>query len=228
MLSQPSIKVYSVHQALLIISPVLLAIVEYITLGKMLALGGANSTGHTCFASWVKWCFTISDIVCLLLQSTGGGLYASAVDSKGVEMARTLLLAGLGAQLVFFSAFICLTIYVHNSKQYGFKNDKAFRPVFICLYATTLLMQLRNCFRVAEFAEGLHGHLAVTESFLYVFDFAPIYACFLLFTVMHYGFWVGPAAPAMLERMEQQRNQLPVDGIVLVPVQPVCRAKAMS
>ena len=42
MLSHPSVKVYSVHQALLIISPVLLAIVEYITLGKMLAMGSAN------------------------------------------------------------------------------------------------------------------------------------------------------------------------------------------
>jgi hypothetical protein len=219
MLSQPSTKIYAMHQALLIISPVLLAIVEYITLGKLLALGSSNSTGHARFASRVKWCFTISDIFCLLLQSTGGGLYAKAVDGSGVEMARTLLLAGLGAQLAFFSLFICLTTYVHNAKQYGFKHDKAFRPVFICLYATTLLMHLRNCFRVAEFAEGLHGHLAVTESFLYVFDFAPIYACFLLFTVMHYGFWLGPAAPAMIDRMERQRNQLPVDSIMLVQVQ---------
>lgn len=246
MLEKPEMNTYIIHQALLIISPVLLAIVEYITLGKLLDLGTnnsgishahshsqtadahntstmttvhvrrrTNSTGgqRTCccqrpsFAKTVKWFFTCSDIFCLLLQSTGGAMYA---NPENASMARVLLLIGLGAQLVFFSAFILLTIYVHVSQRYGFKGDKSFRPVFICLYATTLLMHLRNSFRVAEFAQGFEGDLGAHEHYLYVFDFMPIYACFLFFTFMHYGFWLGPQAPAMLARQDGKRNQLPV------------------
>jgi hypothetical protein len=159
------------------------------------------------FAKTVKWFFTCSDIFCLLLQSTGGAMYA---NPENASMARILLLLGLGAQLFFFSAFILLTIYVQVSQRYGCKGDKSFRPVFICLYATTLLMHLRNCFRVAEFAQGFEGDLGAHEQYLYIFDFMPICACFIFFTFMHYGFWLGPHAPPMLARQDSKRNQLPV------------------
>jgi hypothetical protein len=242
MLEKPEMNTYIIHQALLIISPVLLAIVEYITLGKLLDLGTSTSgTSHahshthtadahntstmtnvhkrssaagsqrTCctqrpsFAKTVKWFFTCSDIFCLLLQSTGGAMYA---NPENASMARVLLLLGLGAQLIFFSAFIMLTVFVQFSRRYGFKGDKSFRPVFICLYATTLLMHLRNSFRVAEFAQGFEGDLGAHEFYLYVFDFMPIYACFLFFTIMHYGFWLGPQAPALLAKQDGKHNQL--------------------
>jgi hypothetical protein len=243
MLEKPEFNTYIIHQALLIISPVLLAIVEYITLGKLLDLGSNNSgishshghsvapaanahnptvrrrtnstggrLGRTCcqcpsFAKTVKWFFTCSDIFCLLLQSTGGAMYA---NPENAAKARILLLIGLGAQLVFFSAFIILTVCVQFTKRYGFKGDRSFRPVFICLYATTLLMHLRNSFRVAEFAQGFEGDLEAHDMYLYIFDFMPIYSCFLFFTFMHYGFWLGPQAPAMLARQDGKRNQLPV------------------
>lgn len=241
MLAKPEMNMFITHQALLIISPVLLAIVEYITLGRLLALtstpgfnndpvravpvgnnrssagssarrtssGGAGASS-TRLATAVKWCFTFSDIICLLLQSTGGAMYSRP---ETANLARSLLLVGVGAQLVFFSAFIILTVYVQNSRRFGFRGNKSFRPVFVCLYVTTLLMHLRNAFRVAEFAEGFDGDLAHHEFYLYVFDFMPIYACFIFFAVLHYGWWLGPMAPASKVKMDSKRTQLPVPAV---------------
>jgi len=142
-------------------------------------------------------------------------LYGSTASEDRINMARNLLLAGLGAQLVFFSAFICLTIYVQNSHRY-FKGDASFQWVFACLYATTLLMHVRNIYRVVEFAQGFEGNLAINEFYLYVFDFAPVYSTFLFFTFMNYGLWLGLAAPAMVERMAVKRAKLPVTAIAAV------------
>lgn len=69
--------------------------------------------------------------------------------------------------------------------------------MFVGLYATTLLLHLRDIFRVVEFVQGFDGDLARNENMLYIFDFGPVYACFLLFTFLHPGFWLGPCAVAM-------------------------------
>lgn len=270
-----------VEQALLIISPVLLAIVEYQTLARLLQLpmprsssshssGGTpvhnysrgkgssrsrssssggesasavtpssngsgsptlpistmlgaavgsgakhhsvnSSSGHPIFAKVVVWFFTGSDIFCLLFQTAGGALYA---NPDLMTYARLLLLVGLGAQLVFFSGFIVLTVFVQRSPYFGFRcsggknggktggSSSSFRPVFGCIYATTLLLHLRNIFRVAEFAQGHGGEASAHEYYLFVFDFAPVFASILLFTALHFGWWLGPTAPAFVARQQ--------------------------
>jgi hypothetical protein len=72
----------------------------------------------------------------------------------------------------------------------------------LCACNSTIALQyIWNIFRVVEFAQGYAGHLATHEVYLYIFDFAPIYACFLFFTFMHYGFWLGPRAAARNSRL---------------------------
>lgn len=269
---------YSVQQALLIISPALLAIVQYITLSKLVALapaaaaaagrqssgsGGTASlqqirVGNTChagssngsscysvysspsspnsrsvaartssngrggsskvsssssstsyrlFARAVLLSFTAAQVICLALETSGAALYSNP-DANALY-GRLLLLSGLGLQLTFDSGFIALTAFVQRSKFFGFRSDKSFRHVFTCMYATTLLMHWRTVFRVAEFSQGREGDVAKHEVYLYVFDFMPLYACFLFFTVMHYGWWLGPQA--MLARQQAGAAAAPLD-----------------
>jgi hypothetical protein len=206
MINRPDLEVYKVNQCFLIISPVLLAIVEYITMSRLLALSAADQAATAADARktpagilsrYVAWAFTASDILCCLLQGSGGALYS---DPAMADMARLLLLIGLFAQLAFFSLFIALMMFVHLSPRFGFRAGgslQKLRFVFVSLYSTTLLLQLRNAFRVVEFVQGFDGELARSENMLYIFDFGPIYACFLLFTFLHYGWWLGPQATAM-------------------------------
>uniref|UniRef100_A0A383WPD6 THH1/TOM1/TOM3 domain-containing protein n=1 Tax=Tetradesmus obliquus TaxID=3088 RepID=A0A383WPD6_TETOB len=197
MLSHPTLNGLIILQALLIISPVLLAIVEYITVSKLLALSTAGGKASR-LSRTVSWLFTISDILCLTLQGAGGGMYA---NPGRMEMARKLLLAGLGAQLGFFAIFTCIAVHMQTDEKFGYRGDKLFRGVFVCLYATIALQFVRNVFRVIEFCYGYSGELATHELYLYIFDFAPIYACFLFFAFMHYGFWLGPNAAARQSRL---------------------------
>lgn len=172
---------------------------------------------HPIIAKLVLWMFSAVEVVCFLLQTSGAAVYVNPADSL---YGRLLLLAGLGLQLVFFSAFFALIVVTHTHAYFGFRGDKAFRPVFVCLYATTMLLRLRDLFRIAEFAQGYGGDVATREAYLYVLDFLPIVVCFLLFTCMHYGWWLGPAAPAKMARLVAAGAGAPDEKVVvMVPQQ---------
>jgi hypothetical protein len=129
MLHNPSLNGFIIHQALLIIPPVLLAIVEYITISRLLALSNPSGAPSR-FSKTVSWLFTCSNVFCLLLQTTGGGMYA---NPSTMDTARTLLLAGLGAQLGFFTIFTCIAIHVHSNRKFGYRGDRQFTGLFVCL-----------------------------------------------------------------------------------------------
>lgn len=265
MFAVPDVSRYSVHKALLIISPVLLAAVQYITLAKLLMLapaassssrddkacsssadsrspsheegaadGGGEvgrdaaalpgvgsissitspSSGHPILAMAVMVGFTAGQVICLVLQTSGGALYSNPAASA--LYGRLLLLSGFGLQLIFDLAFILVAAIVQRSRYFGFRGYKPLRPVFTCMYATTLLMHWRNIFRIAEFSQGHEGDVARHEAYLFVLDFMPLYACFLLYTFMHYGFWLGPQSEVMLARpvavpldLADKQQQLP-------------------
>jgi hypothetical protein len=116
---------------------------------------------------------------------------------------------GLGAQLGFFFIFTCITVYTQTDEQFGYRGSKLFRGVFVALYATIALQFVRNVFRVIEFYYGYDGELATHELYLYIFDFAPIYACFLFFAFMHYGFWLGPDAAARQSKLFAEAAGVP-------------------
>ncbi|GBF96335.1 hypothetical protein Rsub_09405 [Raphidocelis subcapitata] len=171
----PTLMLFIQMEAFLVIPPVLLAIVEYICTGRLLA---ALATRHS---AWVARLFTASDLLCLALQGAGGALCAAPATA---QTGTRLLLVGLSLQLGFFTAFTAITVGVHRR---SFARDAAARPLFACLYATISLLYVRNIFRVVEFGMGYHGYLKTHEAFFYAFDFAPLFTCFLFFTFMHYG-----------------------------------------
>jgi hypothetical protein len=199
-LEDPTLIWLVMMQAFLIIPPVLLAIVDYVCVAKL--VNSSEAGRGTPFAKGLTWLFTGSDVLCLVLQGAGGAMYSNPTPSN-LKVGRDLLLSGLFIQLAFFTGFIGVCMYVQRSSKYGFRGQQRLRGLWFCLYATIFLMYLRNVFRVIEFIQGYDGYLATHERFLYGFDFAPLYACFILFSVFHYGFYLGPQA---------QQAQLPATG----------------
>jgi hypothetical protein len=189
-------------EAFLIIPPVLLAIVDYICTGRLLAAaaaadadadadaphdttaGGAGRASapsprqRQSGARWVARLFTASDLLCLALQGAGGALCAAP---STMQTGTRLLLVGLSLQLGFFTLYTAITVRVHRTK---FARDAAARPLFACLYATIALMYLRNVFRVVEFGTGYTGYLKTHEAFFYCLDCVPLWICFAVFTAM--------------------------------------------
>ena len=190
MLQNPSMGPYVTSKALLIISPVLLSIVNYITVGRILRY--VDTSKGWLKPAWVGWIFTASDIFCLLLQGSGGGLSAS-VDASSRTLGKNLLLVGLAIQMFFFTIFLCITVYIHRCRAYNLMGNEQFRPIFIGLYSTIGLMYVRNVFRFIEFTQGHLGYLATHEAYFYIFDFALIFSCFLLYYFYHMGYYLKRA-----------------------------------
>jgi hypothetical protein len=186
----------------------------------------AAKTGHPIIAMIVLWGFSIVEVICVVLQTSGAAVYASRTRDATLY-GRLLLLAGLGIQLVFCTGLLILAAVMQHVQYFNFKGDKAFRLVFVCLYATTGLMNLRTIFRMAEFAQGYGRDIATHEAYLYVLDFVPMLLCFLLFACMHYGWWLGPDAPAQLYRHAQRAKHME-SAVVFVRQQQLLNAAQLQ
>jgi hypothetical protein len=187
--------------------------------GSTLDSSGHGSIGHPVLAKIVLAVFGTAEGFCVVLQVSGAGVYA---DRASEMYGRLLLLAGLGIQLVFYTGFIGFVAVVQFHSYFGFRGEKSFRYVFLCLLSTAALLHLRLLVRIGEFAQGHRGDVSQHEAYLYVFDFWPILSCYLLLTCLHYGWWLGPTAPALLARQAQATKalELPIKQLPQSPKQP--------
>lgn len=185
MLPHPAYYTYVVSYAFLVIAPVLLAIVQYVCVAKLIRRS-AGARGSS-FAKWVGWFMIVSEICCLGLQCAAGGPLTSKDDAKR-DLGRKMMLTGLCLQIGFFSVFTGIALHVQLHPKFGYRGNKQFKKLFAALYATIVLIYIRNIFRVVEFAQGFFGYLATHEEFFYGFDFTIIFSVLLVFGVFNYGF----------------------------------------
>ena len=189
-LHNPTIGNVAITQALLVISPIFLALVDYEAVGKLMKLG--QGTGRL-RPGLVAKLFFGSDILCLLIQVGGAGMTAKQTPTAQ-RLSRNLLIAGLALQLGFFSLFTVLTVYVHQNRKYNLRGVPALRNVWICLYSTIIILYIRSIYRLIEFVAGYHSAVATKELYFYILDFLMIVLCVVLFSVYHYGLYLRKEA----------------------------------
>ena len=210
MLNKPGYGAYVAMQALLIISPIFLALVDYAATGKLMRM----AHGGGCLnPAWVARGFFASDILCLAIQGGGAGLSSSETASS-LNISKALLIVGLVLQLVFFTCFTSLTLYINVKRKYGLRGVREFTPIFICLYCTIGCLYIRSIFRLIEFSGGWFGYVATHESFFYCFDFLMTFLCFVIFTVLHFGFYLQKAQASLTAHAPQQKQ---IDGVLMAP-----------
>ncbi|CAF1309260.1 unnamed protein product, partial [Adineta ricciae] len=143
----------------------------------------------------VAWIFIICDAFSLLIQSSGAGLLTAAKND--LEKARTgenILLAGLIINLVSFAIF-CLQLFYF---EYQIRKlppvflpesiyEKRWRRFLYAIYISSILVLIRQIYRVIEFAQGFTGYLAVHEVYFYIFDTIPIFFSAAIFIVYFPG-----------------------------------------
>ena len=205
MLHHPGYNPYVAMQALLIVSPIFLALVDYSATGKLMRMAQGGGRLHP---AWVARGFFASDILCLAVQGGGAGL-SSSEKSGNQNIAKALLIIGLILQLIFFTIFTSITVYMNLNRKYGLRGVKEFKPIFFCLYSTIALMYIRSIFRVVEFSGGWFGNVATHEAWFYCFDFLMIFFCFVIFTVFHFGFHLRKAQRELTANAVQVLNAPP-------------------
>ena len=154
--------------------------------------------------------FILSDVLCIALQFAGS-IMAGDSDPSQQSKGHSLIVAGFSLQFIFFGLYslLILRLYaVHRRlKTEGAKLelvDRSLYPTsrmdraFVCIAATIALITARNVYRMVE-AES--SSVASKEVYTYLFDAMLILACFVIFSVLHFGFFLPHCAP--VSRAEQ-------------------------
>jgi hypothetical protein len=125
--------------------------------------------------NWLTPIFVIGDIFCFFVQAVGVVILLRAESQSKLNLAKAIILAGLGLQVFFFAIFATIAVLFHirlNSRGKG----KVVHPsvnVHIRLwniYLCSLLITVRNVYRLVEYVTGTNAYLSKREWPAYVLD----------------------------------------------------------
>jgi heme/copper-type cytochrome/quinol oxidase subunit 2 len=133
-----------------------------------------------------RWCtriFVFGDIVCLSIQSTGGSV---AAKPENADLGSSIIVGGLVLQCVVFAVFMycCMQFHMRFRSQLAKANvhtDIPWEPILYMLYTTSVLITIRNIFRLIEFIMGKGSYLYDNEWPVYVFDGALMLIVMVVF-----------------------------------------------
>ncbi|KAI8304298.1 hypothetical protein K4K59_012821 [Colletotrichum sp. SAR11_240] len=153
----------------------------------------------------VLWFFITSDVIATITQISGAALIGVKQSRReDPTTANNILLGGLAYQVFSIGCFVVTTgIFLFRARQ-GIREHRL--TVFVAAFsAATLLVYLRTCFRLAETAEGLGGHLYSNEVYFGVLEFAPVALAVILFAIWHPGRCVAKKVSGGLGDVEKAR-----------------------
>lgn len=87
-----------------------------------------------------------------------------------IRTGRDLIRASILLQLGAFVCFVALEVVLHRRLVKNRIMDTKLRVIMILLYASSVLIMIRNIYRVVDVWQGYTGYLERHEAFFYVFD----------------------------------------------------------
>lgn len=169
---------------LILISPIALAVVNYVVVGKLLRASG-KQIGFL-KANHITRLFLASDVFSFLMQGGAGGLLASK-DPTMQDIGKNVVLVGLAIQTLFFTAFVLISVYIAFSRRFALIHVDALKPVFSGLFLTITCLYIRNIYRFVEFASGVESPIVTSELIFNMFETLPIFVSFCIYGINHFG-----------------------------------------
>ncbi|KAF2466257.1 RTA1 like protein [Lindgomyces ingoldianus] len=168
-----SVTPYVIQSLLILLAPILFASSIYMILGRLIFR--TKSTSHSLIRpQWVTRIFVGGDVLCFLMQSSGGGILAKAKNQDDVDLGQHIILGGLILQIFIFGFFIGVAGNWHqrmNAHETVEAREIPWRKYTALLYAASVCITTRNICRVVEYGLGRDGYLLSHEWTLYVYDF---------------------------------------------------------
>ncbi|KAL8710150.1 MAG: hypothetical protein Q9220_005233 [cf. Caloplaca sp. 1 TL-2023] len=200
---------FVVQYFFIVCAPVFLSAAIYTTLTSFMgvlsqdhteagARGGVDPLGLS--KRTILAIFITSDVVATIVQVAGAALIGSAESDRiSPDNGNNILLAGLAFQVFSFLVFlILLFVFLRNSRKVMLSNSTGeggrgnmMQMYSAALVASSLLVYLRTCFRLAETAEGVMGYASSHEAFFGALEFAPIVLAIAMLGWWHPGRLVG-------------------------------------
>ena len=80
------------------------------------------------------------------------------------ELGKTVIMVGLGVQLVFFGFFVLVTAIFHiRMRRRRSVNQQGWQRLLYALYFSSALILIRSVFRLIEYAGGRDGYFMQKE-----------------------------------------------------------------
>ncbi|RDW64888.1 RTA-like protein [Coleophoma cylindrospora] len=196
---------YIMQELLTLLAPALFAASIYMVLGRMITFVDGEHLAPIRVSRLTK-IFVAGDVFSFLVQSSGGGLMASA---GSMNMGKNLVVAGLCIQIIFFGLFVFSSLLFHvriNRNPTVASEAVAWKKYIYALYASSVLILIRSIFRVALFADGNDSVLARNEAFVYIFDALFMLAVLVIFNVVHPGQIIGRKKNRDAEEVHSQNS----------------------
>lgn len=175
---------YIAQYVLVLLAPILYAAAIYMFLGRLMRVSGHPELSFIRI-NWITKIFVAGDVLCFLVQAFGGASIATLVNSdKPISeiqhrenIAENVILAGIGLQVLFFLMFALCAVIFHirvSRPQFAKTVDPTIRLnlLLYTLYACSLLVTVRNIYKVVEYKTGTDGYLQTNEWPGYAFDVA--------------------------------------------------------
>lgn len=167
---------FIIQTLFILLAPILFAASIYMFLGRLI-----RATAHVELSfirvNWLSKIFICGDILCFLVQGTGGGVLVGATNAESVSLGQNIILAGLGLQILVFSIFVsCAAVFHSRVILRGLLRtippSLCLIPMLMLLYLCSVLIMVRNTYRLVEYRQGQDGYLQSHEWPVYGLDLA--------------------------------------------------------
>ncbi|KAF2176942.1 RTA1 like protein [Zopfia rhizophila CBS 207.26] len=197
---------YIVQALLILLAPILLAASVYMFLGRIIRATGCESYSMIRPTQLTK-VFVGGDILCFLIQALGAGMLAGSDGKKSSDRGKMIILFGLFLQIFIFGFFMLAGALFHvrirrrpAGKRIACQWD--WERYLRMLYGVSVMVTIRNLFRVVEYAMGENGYLMVKEWPIYVFDALLMAIVLAVCCMWHVGQIVPDAPRGSTEELE--------------------------
>ncbi|KAF2148578.1 RTA1-domain-containing protein [Myriangium duriaei CBS 260.36] len=187
---------YAMQSLLLLLAPILFAASVYMLLGRIIR--AAHGDNFSLISTrWITKIFVCGDILCFMVQGGGGAVMSRAKSEKDIQNGEHIILGGLVLQIIIFVFFV-ITAVIWNKRMSAYAAGGSevdgfnWQKSLTTLYATSVLITVRNIVRCAEFGAGNTGYLLTHEWTIFVFD-ALLMAIVLVISWTWYSFGVTVA-----------------------------------
>ncbi|KAH8683928.1 RTA1 like protein-domain-containing protein, partial [Ilyonectria robusta] len=181
-----SLPLYATWFVLILIAPIWTNAFVYMILGRM--VWNYTKAGKLLgLSAWrLGQFFVVLDIIAAVVQAYGAAT-ASDITSSTDVILRGLhtYMAGIGVQQFFICVFFLFAICFH--KEIGGSAPRNALLLLYCLYFTVILISVRICFRLVEYAGGLDSSIPRHEAYQYCFDSLLMLIASCIFNIVHPG-----------------------------------------
>lgn len=156
--NQNSLVPYIIQALLILLAPILFAASVYMLLGRLIRATAAESYSII-RVNWVTKIFVGGDISCFLVQALGAGMLSGANSQSSKKRGETVILAGLIFQIIIFCLFVLVALIYHKRLRAqptnkSINSEVPWERLIFMLYGVSVLITVRNLFRVIEYAMG--------------------------------------------------------------------------